>query len=91
MKKKHTTQSGVFRVRSFISMILCAAAICSMIIAGTLLAYWRSDASAKVSHRDRTGLTVADRVAYQRAIEHVYWRHRIWPNSDLIPSHRSMR
>jgi len=24
-------------------------------------------------------LTFADRVAYQRAIEEVYWRHRIWP------------
>src|SRR4029077_16489232 len=28
--------------------------------------------------RDPT-LTFADRVAYQRAIEEVYWRHRIWP------------
>src|SRR5437773_6483985 len=30
----------------------------------------------------------ADRVAYQRAIEEVYWSHRIWPkeNSKLKPS-----
>jgi hypothetical protein len=30
----------------------------------------------------------ADRVAYQRAIEDVYWRHRIWPkeNPDRKPS-----
>ena len=30
----------------------------------------------------------AERVAYQRAIEDVYWRHRIWPkeNSDPKPS-----
>src|SRR5881409_1295239 len=39
---------------------------------------------------DRT-LTFADRVAYQRAIEDVYWRHRIWPrnggeNSDPKPA-----
>src|SRR4029077_5527928 len=29
-----------------------------------------------------------ERVAYQRAIEEVYWRHRIWPkeNPDLKPS-----
>src|SRR5438093_13185462 len=26
-------------------------------------------------------LTFADRVAYQRAIEDVYWRHRIWPRN----------
>src|SRR5947207_10216524 len=33
-------------------------------------------------------LTFADRVAYQRAIEEVYWRHRIWPkeNPDPKPS-----
>src|SRR4029453_19246770 len=35
---------------------------------------------------DRT-LTFGDRVAYQRAIEDVYWRHRIWPkaNASLKP------
>src|SRR5262249_3245462 len=26
-------------------------------------------------------LSFADRVAYQRAIEDVYWRHRIWPRN----------
>jgi hypothetical protein len=33
-------------------------------------------------------LTFAERVAYQRAVEEVYWRHRIWPkeNSDSKPS-----
>ncbi len=36
-------------------------------------------------------LTFAERVAYQRAIEEVYWRHRIWPKSGPIQSHRSMR
>src|SRR5206468_796535 len=32
-------------------------------------------------------LMFADRVAYQRAIEKVYWRHRIWPaaNASLKP------
>src|SRR5947209_4483592 len=30
---------------------------------------------------DRT-LTFADRVAYQRAIEEVYWQHRIWPKAN---------
>jgi hypothetical protein len=38
--------------------------------------------------QQRTALTLADRVAYQRAIEEVYWRHRIWPKErpDLKPS-----
>src|SRR5262249_23242872 len=30
-------------------------------------------------------LTFADRVAYQRAIEDVYWHHRIWPNTNAGP------
>jgi N-acetylneuraminic acid mutarotase len=37
------------------------------------------DASA--FRKNRT-LTFADRVAYQRAIEEVYWRHRIWPKAN---------
>src|SRR5213596_3071678 len=32
------------------------------------------------AHAQRT-LTFAERVSYQRAIEDVYWRHRIWPRS----------
>jgi N-acetylneuraminic acid mutarotase len=36
----------------------------------------------------RATLTFEERVAYQRAIEDVYWRHRIWPkeNSNAKPS-----
>src|ERR1043166_5796407 len=30
-------------------------------------------------------LSFADRVAYQTAIEEVYWRHRIWPNTNPDP------
>src|SRR5437660_928300 len=30
-------------------------------------------------------LSLADRVAYQRAIEEVYWRHRIWPAERTDP------
>jgi len=29
--------------------------------------------------------TLADRIAYQRAIEEVYWRHRIWPKERRDP------
>src|SRR6266446_5917769 len=35
--------------------------------------------------QQRTILTLADRVAYQRAIEEVYWRHRIWPKERPDP------
>ena len=37
--------------------------------------------SASPIARNRT-LTFADRVAYQRAIEEVYWQHRIWPEAN---------
>ena len=30
-------------------------------------------------------MTFAERVAYQRAIEDVYWRHRIWPKERPDP------
>jgi N-acetylneuraminic acid mutarotase len=38
--------------------------------------------------RNNRSLSFAERVAYQRAIEDVYWRHRIWPkqNPDPKPS-----
>src|SRR5437867_3071511 len=54
-----------------------------VLLAGTLMvASFRSDAKAKAVY---TTLTFADRVAYQRAIEEVYWRHRIWPTENAEP------
>ena len=50
-------------------------------ITGTLLAFFHPEAPAKASHPAGAGLTFAERVAYQRAIEEVYWRHRIWPRN----------
>src|SRR5437660_11805414 len=63
-----------------LALLLCAAA-CS-IITGTLLAFFGPEAPSDLSQRT---LTFAERVAYQRAIEDVYWRHRIWPEENLRP------
>jgi N-acetylneuraminic acid mutarotase len=41
--------------------------------------------AAKSAIRGKRTLTFADRVAYQRAIEEVYWRHRIWPAANAGP------
>ena len=41
--------------------------------------------SRTLAKRDQQTLTFAERVAYQRAIEEVYWRHRIWPKENLNP------
>src|SRR6266480_2121820 len=51
-------------------------------ITGTLLAFFHPAAPAKASQRM---LTFSERVAYQRAIEEVYWRHRIWPEERPDP------
>src|SRR6478736_1269699 len=77
MKKKHTAQFGSFSMQ----LVLCSAAVCSM-ITGTLLAFFGADAP---SNRPERTLTFAKRVAYQRAIEEVYWRHRIWPKENSKP------
>src|ERR1700757_4093066 len=54
-----------------------------VLLAGTLImAVFRPEAKARAAHRT---LTFADRVAYQRAIEEVYWRHRIWPKKRPEP------
>jgi N-acetylneuraminic acid mutarotase len=51
-------------------------------ITGTLLAFSHSEAPTKVPH---AALNFAERVAYQRAIEDVYWRHRVWPKENAKP------
>ena len=77
MKKKHTAQFGSFSLQ----LVFGSAAVCSM-ITGTLLAFFHPETPAKGSQRM---LTFAERVAYQRAIEEVYWRHRIWPKENSKP------
>jgi len=81
MKKKFISQSTFFRLRVLLALLLSAAVTCSM-LTGSLLAFFRSEAPAKVSNRT---LTFAERVSYQRAIEEVYWRHRIWPKERPDP------
>ena len=83
MKKKLAAQSALCSRRVILALLLCAVA-CS-IVTGTLLAFPRSEAPSNVSRRS---LTFAERVTYQRAIEEVYWRHRIWPKErpDSKPS-----
>src|SRR5262249_52315439 len=51
----------------------------SLLLAGSLFAFLRGEAASKSARRT---LTFAERVAYQRAIEDVYWRHRIWSRSS---------
>jgi hypothetical protein len=62
------------------SLLLCAAAA-GLTSSGTLLALSQHEAPGRAQ---RT-LTLEERVSYQRAIEEVYWRHRIWPKENSNP------
>src|SRR2546430_8892750 len=73
--KKHA-QPGFLDLRASVILLLCV--VTSSIVAGTLLGFFRPETQAGVSQRT---LTFEERVAYQRAIEEVYWRHRLWPRS----------
>ena len=54
----------------------------ALLSTGTLLGFFRPEMPANSSQRT---LTFPQRVAYQRAIEDVYWRHRIWPKERPDP------
>ena len=74
-------QSGFFTLRLLIGLLICVGAC--FITARTLPAFFQNDGPAKFSRRT---LSFAERVAYQHAIEDVYWRHRIWPKEQAVAS-----
>src|SRR5262245_58580523 len=81
MKRERTSQTarargsldegGFLNLRASIAGLLCALVGCSVL-------------SATLLGSERT-LSFAERVSYQRAIEDVYWSHRIWPNERRDP------
>ena len=79
---RSTSRCLFFGPRVLIALLLCAAAGSSL-VSGTPLAVFYPEAPTKGAKRT---LTVAERVAYQRAIEDVFWRHRIWPNDGDRPN-----
>jgi N-acetylneuraminic acid mutarotase len=83
MKRARTAQSGFFPLRVLLTLFVWA--IASWILGATVLGFFTTEAPKRVSQRQ---LTFAERVVYQRAIENVHWRHRIWPKgrADAKPS-----
>jgi N-acetylneuraminic acid mutarotase len=79
MKKKSSSRS--VGGRALIALVLFIAGGC-LVASGTLPASFHPEAAAKASKRT---LTFAERVTYQRAIEEVRWRHRIWPKDRPDP------
>src|SRR2546423_5525163 len=80
MQKLSTSRSAFLNMRAAVALFVCTVAC--LIVTGTPLAFFRSEVPTNVSQRT---LTFAERVAYQRAIEDVYWRHRIWPKERPDP------
>ena len=81
MKTKSKTSGYIVRSAAIAVLLLLAT-----IFNGDIFA-WLRPASA-TGPRENSPLRIlsfADRVAYQRAIEEVYWRHRIWPNQRHHP------
>src|SRR6266700_7621260 len=62
--------------------IIRGASYLLLLVAGTVMAFFGPQAPTKISPRT---LSFAERVSYQRAIEDVYWRHRIWPKENPDP------
>jgi hypothetical protein len=92
MKKSDPTIKAQI-VRSAFYLLLLLG-ICAIPFALAKRSFDGRTTSATSSKQTQRTLSFADRVAYQRAIEDVYWRHRICPavaGSAPIPSHRWMR
>src|SRR5438876_7963449 len=66
--------------RAIVALLLCATAA-GLTSSGALLAMSQHEAPG----RGQRTLTLEERVAYQRVIEEVYWRHRIWPKERPDP------
>src|SRR5437667_4741251 len=62
--------------------IIRGASYLLLLLAGTVMAFFGPEAPTKVVPRT---LSFAERISYQRAIEDVYWRHRIWPKENPNP------
>src|SRR5882724_999245 len=80
MKKKPRVRDIFLNRCSLLALMICGAAL--FLVTGTLLALVHKNASPQIEPQT---LTFSERVAYQRAIEDVYWRHRIWPKERPDP------
>src|SRR5215813_11948256 len=86
---KTNTKIGGYIIRSTAYAVLLSLAFIALTSAfqspnksnKSVVATVAYDTMAK-SPSQPTALTFVERVAYQRAIEDVYWRHRIWPKEN---------
>src|SRR5882762_9602835 len=83
MQKKSTSRSALFNLRALTGLLLCAATAYFVLIPiRSGLAFLHPQAPSNAFQRT---LSFEERLSYQRAIEEVYWRHRIWPKDRPDP------
>ena len=80
--KRNPLPLSLLNPRTLIVLLLCSAAACSILVpTKSLLAFLRPEAPERFAENADVRRTRA----YQRAIEEVYWRHRIWPKERPDP------
>src|SRR5437773_6865311 len=79
MKKSNPTIKAQILRSAFYLLLLLG--ICAIPFALAKRSFDGRTTSATSSTQTPRTLSCADRVAYQRAIEEVYWQHRIWPRN----------
>src|SRR6516164_5560968 len=73
--------------RALVTLLVCAGVARALTAVPTTsgAAVSSTERTKRVSRPAGVGLTFAERVAYQRAIEEVRWRHRVWPKDNPEP------
>src|SRR6266478_4224279 len=66
-------------------ILLALLAVCAIPFALAQRSFDGRTTSATSFKQTQRTLTFVDRVAYQRAIQDVYWRYRIWPKENAKP------
>src|SRR5712675_1366533 len=82
MPKEFAPYSAFVTGRRILILAICGVACSILIPIVSGLGFSPSISPSKPSKRT---MTFAERVSYQRAIEDVYWRHRIWPKDNHNP------
>src|SRR5205823_4541257 len=83
MKKSNSTiKAQILRSVFYLLLLL---GICAIPFALAKRSFDGRTTSATSYTQTPGTLSYADRVAYQRAIEEVYWQHRIWPKANAGP------
>ena len=91
MEKEMKTKSKIsgHMIRSVVYAVFLSVAFIAASWAFQSPNKWYKSAVATVGYGSTAkspsqprALSFAERVAYQRAIEDVYWRHRIWPKAE---------